>query len=133
MHVLVTGGAGFIGANLCRALELSGHTVTAFDDLSTGFSANLDGTDTELAVGTVLDQAALDGYLIRTRTDSPTDDARNNDTARRDAALASGAHYLSTDYYVADPSFGTGYFVGVPPVCNPVTAPPSCDDALLIE
>lgn len=60
MHVLVTGGAGFIGANLCRALELGGHTVTAFDDLSTGFSANLDGTDTELVVGTILDQAALD-------------------------------------------------------------------------
>jgi UDP-glucose 4-epimerase len=60
MHVLVTGGAGFIGGNLCRALELAGHTVTAFDDLSTGFSANLDGTDTELVVGTILDQAALD-------------------------------------------------------------------------
>lgn len=60
MHVLVTGGAGFIGANLCRALELAGHRVTAFDDLSTGFSANLDGTDTELVVGTILDPAALD-------------------------------------------------------------------------
>lgn len=60
MHVLVTGGAGFIGANLCRSLELAGHRVTAFDDLSSGFSANLDGTDTELIVGTILDPAALD-------------------------------------------------------------------------
>lgn len=63
MHILVTGGAGFIGANLCRALQLSGHTVTAFDDLSTGFSANLDGTDAELVVGTILDPAALDAAV----------------------------------------------------------------------
>jgi len=59
MHVLVTGGAGFIGANLCRALELAGHSVTAFDDLSTGFASNLDGTKTELVVGTILDTAAI--------------------------------------------------------------------------
>lgn len=59
MNVLVTGGAGFIGANLCRALELAGHTVTAFDDLSTGYSGNLDGTATELIVGTILDTDAL--------------------------------------------------------------------------
>jgi len=59
MHVLVTGGAGFIGANLCRALELAGHTVTAFDDLSTGFASNLDGTKAELVVGTILDTAAI--------------------------------------------------------------------------
>ena len=63
MHVLVTGGAGFIGANLCRALELAGHTVTAFDDLSTGFSGNLDGTDAELVVGTILDTVALEAAI----------------------------------------------------------------------
>ena len=84
-----------------------------------------------------LDQAALDGYLIRTRTDSPTDDARNNDTARRDAALASGAHYLSTDYYLPSEFFESTYVVALPGDavgrCNPVTAPPSCDDAVLTE
>jgi len=55
MHVMVTGGAGFIGANLCRNLELAGHRATAFDDLSTGSSQNLDGTAAELVVGTILD------------------------------------------------------------------------------
>ncbi|MEZ5244686.1 MAG: Ca2+-dependent phosphoinositide-specific phospholipase C [Acidimicrobiales bacterium] len=70
---------------------------------------------------------AAEGYLIRTRTDSPTADARTGDTTRREAAVGSGAQYLSTDYYVADPSFGTGYVVDVPAVCNPVTAPVECD------
>lgn len=84
-----------------------------------------------------LDQAALDGYLIRTRTDSPTGDARNNDTARRDAALASGAHFLSTDYYLPSEFFDSTYVVALPngaaARCNPITAPPTCDDAALAE
>lgn len=60
MHVMVTGGAGFIGANLIRSLELAGHTTTVYDDLSTGASVNLDGTGTELVVGTILDPATLE-------------------------------------------------------------------------
>lgn len=59
MHVLITGGAGFIGANLCSALERAGHRVTAFDDLSTGFATNLDGTDANLIVGSILDPEAI--------------------------------------------------------------------------
>ncbi len=84
-----------------------------------------------------LEQAALDGYLIRTRTDSPTDDARNNDTTRRDVAFASGAHYLSTDYYLPSEYFDSPYVAKLPgdviARCNPVTAPPTCDDAQLAE
>jgi UDP-glucose 4-epimerase len=36
VHVVVTGGAGFIGSNTCDALLDSGHSVTAVDDLSSG-------------------------------------------------------------------------------------------------
>jgi len=39
---LVTGGAGFIGSNLCEALLNMGHRVRCLDDLSTGFQANVD-------------------------------------------------------------------------------------------
>lgn len=39
---LVTGGAGFIGSNLCEALLRMGHRVRCLDDLSTGKQANVD-------------------------------------------------------------------------------------------
>ncbi len=40
--VLVTGGAGFIGTNLCESLLANDNQVTCFDDLSTGLLSNLD-------------------------------------------------------------------------------------------
>ena len=39
---LVTGGAGFIGSNLCEALLKLGHRVRCLDDLSTGRQANVE-------------------------------------------------------------------------------------------
>jgi UDP-glucose 4-epimerase len=60
MSVLVTGGAGFIGANLCRRLADAGETVVALDDLSTGSRGNLRGVDATLVEGSILDPVALD-------------------------------------------------------------------------
>ncbi|MFG3700183.1 NAD-dependent epimerase/dehydratase family protein [Micromonospora sp. NPDC047620] len=58
----MTGGAGFIGANLVRALldapEVA--SVVAVDDLSTGLLENLDGLPVPLLRGTVLDPDLLD-------------------------------------------------------------------------
>ena len=39
---LVTGGAGFIGSNLCEAILRMGYKVRCLDDLSTGKQANVD-------------------------------------------------------------------------------------------
>lgn len=39
---LVTGGAGFIGSNLCEAILNLGYRVRCLDDLSTGKQANVD-------------------------------------------------------------------------------------------
>ncbi|MEY9905353.1 UDP-glucose 4-epimerase [Catenulispora sp. MAP12-49] len=58
MTWLVTGGAGYIGAHVVRALIADGHEVAVLDDLSTGFKERVpDGVP--LIMGTVLDPAAL--------------------------------------------------------------------------
>ncbi len=46
MKYLVTGGAGFIGSNLCRQLLSDGHSVACLDDLSTGKFRNIDNLTT---------------------------------------------------------------------------------------
>lgn len=65
MKVVVTGGAGFIGANLCRSLTATEQIdqVVAYDDLSSGFAANLDGVDVELVQASILDQERLDAAV----------------------------------------------------------------------
>lgn len=64
MHVLITGGAGFIGSHLAERLIAEGHRVTALDDLSTGSRDNLselvNDSQFELVEGSV-----LDGDLVR--------------------------------------------------------------------
>src|SRR5690554_4762302 len=40
-NILVTGGAGFIGSNLCEALLNLGANVTCLDDFSTGHKHNI--------------------------------------------------------------------------------------------
>lgn len=76
-----------------------------------------------------------DGYVVRTRSDADTLEARSGDTSLRDAAFESGAQWVSTDYPVpeyAEP-FGTGYVVQVPggtvARCNPVNGPDGCVSA----
>jgi hypothetical protein len=85
------------------------------------------------------DIAALvrQGYLIRTRTDVDTKEARTDDTVRRNALTASGAQILSTDYPASEPARWPGHFsVSLPngakvARCNPANAPASCSDQLV--
>ena len=44
--------------------------------------------------------------VVRTRADADTVEARTGETARREAAFASGAQYVSTDYMKPDLRFG---------------------------
>lgn len=77
------------------------------------------------------------GYLVRTRADEDTREARSGDISRREAAFASGAQVVTTDYYVEDLRFQTGYSVELPgggvARCNPIRAPKACRDEAIIE
>jgi hypothetical protein len=83
--------------------------------------------DDDLAL---IQERVKQGFLVRTRADADTREARSGETARRDAALASGAQYISTDYLWPDARFGTGFEVSLPgggeARCNPVNAAESC-------
>jgi hypothetical protein len=72
------------------------------------------------------------GYVVRTRADADTREARANDRARRSLALRSGAQWVSTDYPAPGMAarFGSPYRVRMPGPgaarCNPVNAPRGC-------
>lgn len=59
MKVAITGGAGFIGANLARQLLGLGASVTVLDDFSTGSETNLEGLELDLVEGSILELADL--------------------------------------------------------------------------
>lgn len=66
--VLVTGGAGFIGAHVCRRLVAEGVArVVVLDDLSSGLATNLDGVHgVELVPGSVLDEPLVERLVADT-------------------------------------------------------------------
>jgi len=68
------------------------------------------------------------GFIVRTRADANTVEARKNDTNCRDKALSSGAQFVSTDYAEPRPDFSP-YHVrhagGIAARSNPVSGDPS--------
>lgn len=54
MRILAIGGAGYIGSHVVRTLIDKGHTVSVFDNLSSGSKENL-GPDSPLITGDILD------------------------------------------------------------------------------
>jgi hypothetical protein len=76
------------------------------------------------------------GYIVRTRSDADTTEARADDTKTRDDAIASGAQYVSTDYPAPDKApFPGGFEVTLPGDrpwrCDPVNTGPACDSSVL--
>lgn len=110
------------------SLEGRAAFMTTFPDAPEAayFTMNEPLRDAEL-----IRQRVAQGFLIRTRADADTREARAGDVTRRDAALASGAQFISTDYQQPDPRFGNDYSATLPDGavsrCNPVNAPVGCD------
>lgn len=65
MSVLVTGGAGFIGANIVARLLTEGFDVKVIDDLATGRRENIEavGDEIEFIEGSILDDAVLENAV----------------------------------------------------------------------
>lgn len=59
MKYLVTGGAGFIGSHITRALLAQGETVRIFDNFSSGKEDNLKGLDVEIIKGDLRDASRV--------------------------------------------------------------------------
>ncbi|WP_440958699.1 phosphatidylinositol-specific phospholipase C1-like protein [Oceanicaulis sp. LC35] len=76
----------------------------------------------------IIPHAALSGFLVRTRADANTMEARTNDGSRRDAAFDLGAHWISTDYPQPRAEW-SDYQVSLPDGlivrCNPMTTVPA--------
>jgi hypothetical protein len=94
------------------------------------------GIDDPVADGERIAELVARGYLVRTRADANGVEPAAGDTARLEAALASGAHWIATDHPGPDGAgdpYGTGYVAQLPGFlaarCNPVTASGDCDDA----
>jgi hypothetical protein len=68
------------------------------------------------------------GFLVRTRADTDGEEARALDYTRLQAALSSGAQFISTDFPrpASDEAYGVTMPDGTPSRCNVVTAPESC-------
>lgn len=86
MHILVTGGAGFIGSHVCDALIARGHRVTAVDNMLLGRRENiahlLPRSDFSFAQADVSDRAALDPIFASGRFDCVFHLAANSDISR---------------------------------------------------
>jgi hypothetical protein len=104
----------------------------AFGDLTLPFAAVHtlnDPVGDAMKIGEVVDA----GHLVRTRADSDNVEPLAGDTSRGEAALASGATFISTDY---PPPQGEIDYVfeipdGTPSRCNPRTAPEDCTPAMI--
>ncbi len=90
MLILVTGGAGFIGSHVVDTLLAAGHTVVVLDDLSRGFTANVNPR-AELVVGSITDPVAAE-LIVQRRPDAVVHLAAQIDVRRSVADPVGDAH-----------------------------------------
>lgn len=94
--------------------SLAGRAMFLFTEANKPESAFINFDDPQANFNEI-QQLVSAGYIVRTRTDADTKEARSGSTDRREAAFDSGAQILSTDYYKPDgrPGF-SNYFVAMP-------------------
>jgi UDP-glucose 4-epimerase len=137
MKAFITGGAGFIGSTMADRLLSAGHTVTVFDDFSTGRRDFVEAAQKKerfrLVEGDVLDAARLDAALaghdvvfhfaanadVRDGLKHPRRDLEQNTIATSNVLEAMRAHGVSRIAFSS-----TGSIYGEPEVFpTPETCP----------
>ncbi|SEJ19708.1 Phosphoinositide phospholipase C, Ca2+-dependent [Dyadobacter koreensis] len=88
--------------------SLKGRVLFANADPGTPEAAILFRNDSKL---TEIKDLVEKGYIIRTRADADTQQARNNDNSNFIAACNSGAQIITTDYYLKSTHFKSDYVV----------------------
>lgn len=90
-----------------------------------------------LAQGGYIGELVRQGFIVRTRSDANTTEARTGDMSRFNAALESGAQIISTDYYSKDEKFGQDFLIALPGKgvarCNPLLFPDPCAISDLVD
>jgi Phosphoinositide phospholipase C, Ca2+-dependent len=85
--------------------SLEGRAMFVATDEAAPLAAFLSISD-PVKEGLRVQQAVKAGFMVTTRADEETREARANSTARRDGAFASGAQIVETDFITADPAIG---------------------------
>jgi hypothetical protein len=86
--------------------SLEGRAMFIADDENSPLAAFLSIPD-PLKDGARIQVAVRTGFIVSTRADEDTREARDNKMARRDAAFASGAQIVETNFAVPDPAIGS--------------------------
>ncbi|MBC8156168.1 MAG: hypothetical protein H7Z72_25050, partial [Bacteroidetes bacterium] len=102
-----------------RATYIAGHPSLKGRTLFTNSVAGTPEAAFMILNNSIGDQAQIQamvkkGYLVRTRADSDTKEARANDKRSFDAACQSGAQIITTDYYARSAFFKSDYIVRFP-------------------
>lgn len=61
--IVVTGGAGFIGSNLLRTLDLEANQVVVIDDLSSGLKTNISNLNLDFVEGSITNKKLIESVL----------------------------------------------------------------------
>lgn len=102
-----------------RAAYIAGHPALKGRTLFTNSDAGTPEAAFLILNNAIGDQPQIQamvkkGYLVRTRADSDTKEARLNDKRSFDAACQSGAQIITTDYYAKSTFFPSDYIVSFP-------------------
>ena len=114
--------------------SLEGRAMFTSNSASAPDAAFMKRNDVSSSISELVDQ----GFVVRTRAEDTTRTAPPT-SSRRNDALASGAQWVSTDYFLpsqAQQQFGTDYVVQLPgnavARCNPVSGAAMCNAAITI-